>query len=153
MLRTIQIALFSAAALTAACSKSDKPAAAAPEGAKPELQAPVAAAAAPAAPANGNTELQNKGIAMIREMGDMFAADAKDCEKLATDIKAFIAKNKDLIGQIAAMEKQQSEQERASFEERNKGVQEELMKKMAPTMQTCGANANVQAAMATFPSE
>jgi hypothetical protein len=170
MLRTFKIALFSATMLVAACKKSDKPAETKPAdttkagdpskpadpAAKPDPAKPADPAAKPAEPAAAtgtNSELETKGIAMMQKMADVFAADEKDCEKLATDIKAFAAENKALFTELTAMEKKQSEQEKAAFEARNKGVQEAVMKKMGPTMTACGSNANVQAAMKEFPAD
>jgi len=90
---------------------------------------------------------------MMQKMGDIFAADAKDCEKLATDIRAFIAQNKELLAQLTAMEKKETDQEKAAFETRNKGVQEAVMQKMGPAMQACHDNKSVEAAMKEFPAD
>lgn len=129
--------------LMMACSKQAEPTPAKPEPAKP----------APAATVAGNSELENKGVAMMQRMADMFAADAKDCDKLAVDIKAFIVENKELLGQLTELERSQSDQEKAAFETRNKPVQDALMQKMGPTMQACGDNPQVQAAMKEFPAD
>lgn len=172
MLRTFQIALFSATMLAAACKKSDKPATMAPEAttkaadsprpadptAKPADPAakpadPAPPAAPPPAATGTNSELENKGVAMMQQMADMFATDAKDCEKLATDVKGFIAQNKELLGQLMAMEKKQTEQERTAFEARNKAVQETMMQKMTPAMTTCRDNKSLEAAMKEFPTD
>jgi hypothetical protein len=165
MVRTFQIALFSAMLMVAACKKADQPA---PVAAEPVTKAttpmkpgdpakpadPAAKPGDPAAPpATGNNELENKGLAMMSRMADLFAADARDCEKLATDITAFIAQNKALIGQLTAMEKQQSPQDRAAFEARNKAVQQEVMTKVTPTMTACKDNKNVQAAMTSLAAD
>jgi hypothetical protein len=174
MLRTFKIALFSATLLAAACKKSDKPATVAaeattkaPDPSKPADPAgkpadpagkpadPAAKPADPAVPAGTgtNTELENKGIAMMQRMADMFATDAKDCDKLATNVKGFIAQNKELLGQLMAMEKKQTEQERTAFEARNKAVQGAMMEKMTPAMNACRDNKNLEAAMKEFPTD
>jgi uncharacterized lipoprotein YajG len=129
--------------LMMACSKQAEPTPPRPEPAKP----------APGAAVAGNSELENKGVAMMQRMADMFAADAKDCDKLAVDIKAFIVENKELLGQLTELERSQSDQEKAAFEARNKPVQDQLMQKMDPTMQACAQNPQVQAAMKEFPTE
>ncbi|MBC7974076.1 MAG: hypothetical protein H7138_03760, partial [Myxococcales bacterium] len=115
--------------------------------------APAAAPAAPAAGAGKNTELETKGIAMMVQMGDMFAANAADCEKLAVGIKTFIAQNRPLLDQLAALEKTQTDAEKKAFAERNLSTQEEVMKKMTPAVNACGENASVQAAMKEFPAD
>jgi hypothetical protein len=140
MHRTLTIAL--SLTLLVACSKAEQPAPAKP-----------AQPAAPATAVAGNTELENKGIAMMQRMGDMFAADAEDCEKLAVDIKAFIVEHRELLSQLTQLEHAQSDQEKLAFEQRNKPVQEAVMAKMEPVMNKCGANPNVQAAMKDFPTE
>jgi len=180
MLRTFKIALFSATMMAAACKKADKPATATTEAtakaadparpadpmvkpgdpsaksaepaATPADPASQAGSAAPAG-AGTNSELENKAIAMMQQMADVFAADGKDCEKLATDIKAFIAKNKDLLAQLVAMEKKQSEPERRAFETRNRIAQESMMQKMTPAVDACHDNKSLEAAMKEFPTE
>lgn len=177
MLRTFKIALFSATLMVTACKKADQPAtpsaepvakvaAPAKPGDPPATPGdpsvkpgdpsakpgdPSATPGDPAAPAaTGNTELENKGIAMMYRMGEVFAANAQNCEKLATDLKAFFTQNKPLLGQLAAKEKQQTEQQRAAFEARNRPAQAEVMKKVTPAMTTCGANKDVLDAMKAF---
>ena len=156
MARMFKIALFSATLMVSACKKADQPATPTAEpGAKVAAAAkpgdPSAKPGAPAAPAaTGNNELQDKGIAMMYRMGEIFAANTQNCEKMATDLKVFIAQNKPLLGQLTAMEKQQTEQERAAFQARNQPAQAEVMKKVTPAMTACGENANVLAAMKEF---
>jgi hypothetical protein len=89
----------------------------------------------------------------MQQMGDLFAANAKDCDKLADGIKAFIAQNKPLLDQLATLEKGQSEAEKKAFEARNMGTQEEVMKKMETAVKACGENPKVQAAMKEFPTD
>jgi hypothetical protein len=160
MLRTFTIALFSATMMAAACKNADKPATMAPEATTKAAAStkPADPAAKPADPvaasASGtNSELETKGVAMMQRMADMFAADAQDCEKLATDVKGFIAQNKELLGQLMAMEKKQSEQERTAFEARNKAAQAAMMQKMTPAMNACRDNKSLEAAMKEFPTD
>ena len=142
MLRTLAFAV--SLTMLFACAKADQPGPAKPAPATP---------AAPASPAGGNSELENKGIAMMQRMGDLFAADAADCEKLAVDIKAFIVQNRELIGKLNELERSQSDQEKQAFETRNKPVQDAVVAKMDPAMEKCGQNPSVQAAMKDFPSD
>jgi hypothetical protein len=158
MIRTFPIALFSAAVMLAACKKAEQPARATADPvakavpgqpADPAKPAdPAAKPADPAAtPATGNNALETQGIAMMHRMADMFVADGHDCDKLANDIKAFVIQNKALMGQLTAMEKQQTEAERAAFETRNRAMQEEMMAKVSPVMDACSDNKEVEAAM------
>jgi hypothetical protein len=144
MHRTLTIAL--SLTMFVACSKADQPGAAKPEPAVP-------AATTPATTVAGNSELENKGIAMMQRMGDMFAADATDCEKLAVDIKAFIVQHRELLAQLTELERSQSDQEKLAFEARNKPVQDAVAAKIDPALAACGDNPNVQAAMKDFPTD
>lgn len=183
MLRTLQIALCSATMMVAACKKSDKPVPAVSETTKPAdpakpADSPASAAAKPADPVAGasagsgagpatmarpadsapvptgtNSALETRGIAMMEKMADMFAADGKDCDKLAADIKGFIAQNKALLSELTTMEKQQSPQQREAFAARNKAVEQSVMQKMTPAMTACRDNKSVEAAMKEFPTD
>jgi hypothetical protein len=156
MYRTLTIALLSTTLALVACTKSAQPAPAKP--AEPTAAAAPAKPAEPATPAPagaapGNSELENKGIAMLQRMADLFVSDEKDCEKLAVDLKAFIAQNKGLITELNQLEHTQTEQQKATFEANNKGVQQALVERMKPALTACGSNPKVQAAMQDFPSD
>jgi hypothetical protein len=176
MSRLLKLALC-AVLLIAACKKSDAPAKgaepakageakpadptkpASPDpGAKPaDPPASADPGAKPAAPAaaagDTNSEVENKAIAMMRKLGDVFEAGAKDCEKLATDLRAFLAENKTLIAELSELEKKQTEAQKIAFDNRNQAVQNEIQAKMEPAAKACGDNKNVQAAMKEFPSD
>ena len=167
MSRTFQLVLISALLAAGACKKSDAPAGdktaetkpADPAKADPAKPAEPAKAdpAKPADPApaagGANSELENKGIAMMQKLGDVFAADASNCDKLATDLKAFLTDNKALIKEMTELEKKQTEAEKTAFEARNKKVQEEVQAKMEPAAKACADNKNVQEAMREFPTD
>jgi hypothetical protein len=102
-----------------------------------------------AQPGPGNSALENQGIAMMQRLGDLFAANAQDCDKLASEIKAFVVQNRPLLGQLLAEEKGLTAEQKAAFDARNRAVQEETMKKMA----ACQDSASVEAAMKDFPTE
>jgi hypothetical protein len=162
MLRSFRIATVlagtvSAVMMIAAC-KTDKPATPAPAApaasVTPAASAkPVDPAAKPAAPAATNSELETRGIAMMQHLADVFAADGKDCDKLAADIKAFVADNKPLLTQLAALDQQQNDAQRDAFSARNAEVQAAVAAKMQGAMTACGANPGVLAAMKEFPGE
>jgi len=167
MSRTFQLVLISALLAAGACKKSDAPAGNKTEEVKPAdpAKADPAKPAEPAkadpakpadpAPAAGgaNSELENKGIAMMQKLGDVFASDASNCDKLATDLKAFLADNKALIKEMTELEKKQTEAEKTAFEARNKKVQEEVQAKMEPAAKACADNKNVQAVLKDFPTD
>jgi hypothetical protein len=154
MLRTFRIAMVSAAMLLTACkTEKSEPRPEAAKAAKPVARpaAPEVPAIKPAAPAATNTELETKGIAMMQRMADMFAADARDCDKLAADLRTFIASNKALLAQLADADQQQSDEQRESFSARNGDVQAAVAAKMQGAMTACAANPGVLAAMKEFP--
>jgi hypothetical protein len=156
MLRTFPVVLCSVTMLLTACKRADKPAGMTPDQVAKagDPGKPADPAARPADPATsaatGNRELEAKGIAMTQRMADLFVADAKDCEKMATDIRAFTAQNKALLDQLAEMEKHQTKQERAEFATRNRSTLEALLRKVTPAMTACRDNKSVEAAMATL---
>jgi hypothetical protein len=179
MSRTFRLVLLSVSlsasilVVTAGCKKSDAPAgtkieetkpadptkAAEPKAgdtakpADPVKPAEPAKPADPPAAGGTNSELENKAIAMMGKLGDVFAADAKDCEKLATDLRAFLNDNKATIAEMTALEKKQTEAEKTAFEARNKAAQEAAQAKMEPAAKACGDNKNVQAVLKDFPTD
>jgi len=164
MVRTFPLLLCTVAMIVTACKKADRPAGITPDqvaktsdpgtpaGGKPADPAatptnPAKSADPAASSATGNSELEAKGIAMTEKMADLFVADAKDCEKMATDIRKFTAENKALLDQLAEMEKHQTAQEREAFAKRNQPVLDALLTKATPAMTACRDNKNVEAAM------
>ena len=117
---------------------------------QPVLPAPPPPAAAPARPepaktepVGSNTELETKGLAVMQRMADLFAADAKDCDRLGTDLKAFVAENKPLIGELLKHEDHQNAEQRAAFTRRNAVAQAAIAQKMQAALTACASNAAV----------
>lgn len=159
--------LLSATTMIVAC-KTDKPAGKKPDEATkvvdPARARPADPAVKPPEPpaepttsdpeATGkNSEVESKGIAMMQRMGDLFAAGANDCEKLATDIRTLVASNRELLVQLNVEQAKQTEKERSAFMARNKAVQDAVMAKMGPAVQACGTNKSFQAALRDVPTE
>lgn len=160
MLRRFRIATLSAVMTVAACKTSDKPAVPAPAPAKVAAPAgkpaPADPAAKPDSPAlaeAARAELQTRAVAMMQQMADMFSTDGKDCEKLAADLRSFVADNRGVLSQIEAMQQQASEDEREAFSTRMRAVQAAVATKMQGAMTACAANPSVLAAMKQFPAE
>jgi hypothetical protein len=121
------------------------PPAATASGARPE--------SAKTEPVGSNTELETKGLAVMQRMADLFAADAKDCDKLGADLKAFVAENKPLIGDLLKHEGHQNAEQRAAFTRRNAVAQAAIAQKMQAALTACASNAAVLSAMKEFPGE
>ena len=168
MSRTFLAAML--VAVLASCKTSDKTGKPAPgiapppvaTASKPAAQPALPAAPEPAAPATpppavpaagSNTELETKGLAAMQRMADLFAADARDCDRLAADLKAFIADNKPLIAQLITLEDHQSDAQRAAFTRRNAATQAAIGLKMQSALTSCASNPGVLAAMKEFPGE
>jgi hypothetical protein len=90
---------------------------------------------------------------MMQRMVDMFAADGTDCEKLAADLRSFVADNTGLLSQIEAMQQQASEDEREAFLTRMQAVQAAVATKMQGALAACAGSPGVLAAMKQFPAE
>jgi hypothetical protein len=121
-----------------------------PAPARPE---PAKTEPAKTEPVGSNTELETNGLAVMQRMADLFAADAKDCDKLGADLKAFVADNKPLIGDLLKHEDHQSAEQRAAFTRRNAVAQAAIAQKMQAALTACASNTAVLAAMKEFPGE
>lgn len=76
-----------------------------PPAARPTAPARSASAAVPtlpASPAAADPAAQARGVAAIQHLANTLAIDAKDCDKLAVDLRAFIADNQPLLTQLMA---------------------------------------------------
>lgn len=156
---TLCLAALSALALACKTEKRVEPAEAiaratpaAPAARPPELPpqpaAPAAEAVHPVDP-----ELEARGHAVMDKLADVFVADAADCDKLATDLKAFAAQNHAVLAQLASAQAQASYQERMTYSRRNAAASAAIATKMQSAMTACAAHPSVLAALQAFPSE
>jgi hypothetical protein len=163
MSRTFRTAMLLAVTLLAGCKtkQADPPPAVRPTevarsapGAAPALPDPQAAtaaapAAAPAAAAPATpAEAQTRNIAAMQHLADTLAGDAQDCEKLAVDLKAFIAENRPVLAQLMAAANRPSD---AAPSAANHAAAAAAARKLQTAMATCGATASVAAAMKDLP--
>lgn len=151
--------VVSIAVLGAGCQKPADNTAAPPAG-KSGVVEPVAPGArpaltpAPAAATSGSTAArEGEAIALMQQMGDIFSANLKDCDKLAVELKAFIGEHRAALGAMTAMLSKLSAAEQAAFEQRNKATQDAISQKMQAGVMACGQNPNVQAALRDLPGE
>jgi len=162
MSRTFRTAMLLAVTLLAGCKtkQADPPTAAKPAeaarsapGAAPALPDPQAASpAAPAAPAAAApatpAEVQVRNIAAMQHLADTLAGDAQDCEKLAVDLKAFIAENRAVLVQLMAAANRPGD---APPSAANHAAAAAAARKLQTAMATCAATASVAAAMKDLP--
>jgi hypothetical protein len=102
------------------------------------------AAAAPATPA----EAQARNIAAMQHLADTLAGDAQDCEKLAVDLKAFIAENRAVLAQLMAAANRPTD---AAPSAATHAAAAAAARKLQTAMTTCAATASVAAAMKDLP--
>src|SRR5262249_37351955 len=118
-------------------------------GAAPALRAPppptpAASAAAPATP----TEAQARNIAAMQHLADTLAGDAQDCEKLAVDLKAFIAGNRAVLAQLMAAANRPADDAPTGA---TRAAAADAARQLQTAMATCAATSSVAAAMKDLP--
>ncbi len=154
MSRTFRTAMLLAVTLLAGCKTkpADPPAAARPTearsapGAQPSLPDPQG----PSAPAaQAHNEAQARNIAAMQHLADTLADDARDCEKLAVDLKAFIAENRPLLAQLMAAANRPTDDLPSGA---NHGAAGAAARKLQTAMTTCAGTTSVAAAMKDLPA-
>jgi len=109
-------ALVALVALTACKTRQAEPPAAKPTEPPRSAQGPVptlpesSRSADPAAQAAA-AQAQARGIAAIQHLADTLTADARDCDKLAVDLRAFIAGNRPLLAALMTSASQPADPE------------------------------------------
>jgi hypothetical protein len=103
---------------------------------------------APAAPAATAAEAQARNVAAMQHLADTLAADARDCEKLAVDLKAFIAENRPLLVQLIAAANRPGDPPVADH-----AAAAAAARRLQTAMATCAASSSVAAAMKDLPGE
>ena len=140
-------------ATTAAKPAETKPGT--PDQAKPAeattpAAAPAATAPAAAGPVTSADDYQTRGTALLDKMTAIFAADGKDCAKIAADVSKYVDDNKAEIDAVTAYEKAHPADKKA-WDEKNKAKTDDFMAKAGPAMDACKDNKALQDAMAKLP--
>jgi hypothetical protein len=158
MSRTFRTAMLLAATLLAGCKtkQADPPAAARPAearrsaaGAAPALPDPQPPSApASATPGQAQSQAQARNIAALQHLADTLADDGKDCEKLAVDLKAFIAGNRTLLAELMTAANRPTDDLPSSA---NHTAAATAARKLQTAMATCAATSSVAAAMQDLP--
>jgi uncharacterized protein (UPF0212 family) len=166
MFRTLWTATLVTAALAACKTRQADPSqaqapAAAPTrtaGRPPAPALPDQPAEPPAGPSSAaagapGTEVETRGIAAMQHLADAITADAKDrnCDKVASDLRTFVADNKALIGELVAMQQRATTAPRSSSANRVAAVA--IGQSLQTALAACAGNAGVAAAMQGFPAE
>lgn len=98
-------------------------------------------------------ELEAKGVALMKGLGETFASNADNCDKLAAAIKKFAEDNKDTFQQIKDVESKQTKEQKKAFDEKHKDLEKDLEAKVMPAMKNCQKSAAVMDAMKSLPLE
>lgn len=112
----------------------------------PDPQAPSAPASA--APPATSAEAQARNIAAMQHLADTLAGDTQDCEKLAVDLKAFIADNRAVLAQLMAAANRPTDDAPSGA---SHAAAAAAARKLQTAMTTCAATASVVAAMKDLP--
>jgi hypothetical protein len=162
MSRTFCTAMLLAALLAGCKTKQADPTAARP--AEARRTAPGAAPALPDPPSGpasappgsvqdpAHTQAQNeaqaRNIAALQHLADTLGDDARDCDKLAVDLKAFIAGNRALLAELMAAANRPSDDLPSGA---NHAAAAAAARKLQTAMATCVASSSVAAAMKDLP--
>jgi hypothetical protein len=109
----------------------------------------TAAPAAPAAPAPATpAEAQARNIAAMQHLADTLAGDGQDCEKVAVDLRAFIAGNRAVLTQLMASANRPIDDAPIGA---TRAAAADAARKLQTAMATCAATSSVAAAMKDLP--
>ncbi len=155
----IRIALLSCL-LLAACKKKDEAKPVEPTAVKSAPEAPTAAAPAkatePAKPAviavtiASAAEYDTKATELFDKLVGVFAADGKDCDKLAADLTKLTDEQGALFAGLQAFEQANPDAKQA-FDDKMKGREKDYEAKVAPSFEACQKHEAVIAAIAKLP--
>jgi len=119
--------------------------------------APAAGTAAPAPAAEKKEEakptedMEEKSLALMEKMSAIFSNNASDCDKMGTELDAFIKENSENFRKLKDYGEKQTPEQKKAFTEKNKGKMEATMKKMEVGMKACMTNQKVMEAMKSMP--
>jgi hypothetical protein len=148
-MRTILLATL--LVLTACKKEAAKPAE--PGAAEKKADDKTAPAAAPAGdgPTVANAQqYEALGMDMTNKLLAIFAADGKDCDKLAADMTKFGEENRKTFEAIKNFEKANPDAEKA-FDEKMKPREKEFEEKLSPAFDACQNHEGMKKAMQSLP--
>jgi hypothetical protein len=106
---------------------------------------------APAPDPAAAAELERRGVAAIQQLGDTLAGDANDCERIAADLRTFVAGNKPLLAQLAAAQQRDTDNPRSAAV--RSGASASAGQKLQQAIAICASNPGVVAVMKEFPAD
>jgi len=102
-------------------------------------------------PAADAVELEARSVTAMQRLADALAGHASNCDQVAGDLRAFVAGNKPLLGQLLAQQQHAGDGQRAAFAQRPAAIA--VAHKLQEAMAMCAANPAVAAAMREFPAD
>lgn len=155
MFRMFCTAMLPAMTLLAACKtqQAEPPpatrmASTARSAAAPAPALPAPPPADPAAPADvalgSPAETQARNMAAMRHLAEALAADATDCEKLAVDLKGFIADYRPLVAMLVAAANWPSDDRQVGSDQATAAA---VAHQLHSAVVTCASTSSVAAAM------
>ena len=154
MSHTFYTAMLLAVTLLAGCKtqQADPPSAGSPAGTArsapgpaPALPAPSpSTSAAPATTLGTPAETHARNMAAIQQLSNTLTADATDCERLAVDLKGFIAENRPLVAMLAAAANWPSDDRQTGSDQATVAA---VARNLHAAVVTCASTPSVAAAM------
>lgn len=152
----IRVVLMSCLALVA-CKNEEHARPMAP--ASPKVAALPAAEPAAAATADaGDAAIANaaayeaKATELTDKLLELFAVDGANCDKLATDLTAFVHEHRATFARLRAFEQAHPEAERA-FDDKMQAREQELDAKLGPAFDACKGHEGLAAALDALPRQ
>jgi hypothetical protein len=87
-------------------------------------------------------------MAAVQHLADTLAADATDCEKLAVDLKGFIAENRPLVAMLVAAANWPTDDRQTGSDHATAAA---VARKLHTATATCATTPSVVAAMKDLP--
>ncbi len=112
---------------------------------KPTPSGSQAAAATGVSPAD--QAMEDKSVAMLDQIVDIFTKAGTDCDKLAASLEAYAATNKQTFVELKEWGARQTAAQKQALATRNKEKIPGLLMKMGLATQACGKNPAVTAAL------
>jgi hypothetical protein len=131
-------------------AKTDQGSGSAATATKPTESKPAETKPAGGGDITSAADYETRGNALMDKMIGIFAADGKDCDKLAADINKFLDDSKGDMDAVMAYEKAHPDDKKA-MDKKNEAKTKEFMEKAGPAIEGCKDNKALQDAMAKMP--
>ena len=104
-----------------------------------------------AMPRLAHADDMDDAMVLLEKFADTILADKGNCDKMATDINAFIDANKDKLAAVAKKAKEATPEQQKQWKEKYGARQQAMGKKMVEGMGDCAKEKKVKDALDRFP--